>query len=169
MDSSWRAVQVVANHEKRVAQHLTARSLEHYLPLFSQKSHWTDRTVNLKRPLFPGYVFLRFAPHEKLAVVSVPGVLHLVGNGPAASISCAEIEKIRAALVEGYPVQPHPRISVGMRVRICNGIFEGTEGLVTNLRQSCRGVLALSAVEQCFSLEAQIQDIEVLDGVLCTF
>lgn len=167
MDSSWRALQVVANHEKRVAQHLAARSLEHYLPLFSQKSHWTDRTVNLERPLFPGYVFIRFAPRDKLTVVSVPGVVHLVGNGPAGSISCSEIDKIRTGLIEGYSLQPHPRIDVGMRVRICRGIFEGTEGLVAHLRQSCRVVLALSAVEQCFSLEAQIQDIEVLDGVPC--
>jgi hypothetical protein len=37
MDTTWRALQVVANHEKRVVQHLTARSLEHYLPLYSQK------------------------------------------------------------------------------------------------------------------------------------
>jgi transcription antitermination factor NusG len=167
MDSSWRALQVVANHEKRVAQHLTARSLEHYLPLFSQKSHWTDRTVNLERPLFPGYVFIRFALRDKLAVVSLPGVVHLVGNGPAASISCVEIDKIRAALAKGYSLQPHPRIAVGMRVRIRNGVFEGTEGLVTNLRQHCRIVLALPGIEQCFSLEAQIQDIEILDNVPC--
>jgi len=162
MDASWRALQVVANHEKRVAQHLTTRSLEHYLPLYSQKSHWTDRTVVLKRPLFPGYVFVRFIQQKKPTVVSTPGVLHLVGNGPAATISCIEMEKIRAALTDGYCLQPHPRVDAGMRVRIRSGIFEGTEGLVTDLRQGCKVVLALSGVEQCFSLEVQIRDIETL-------
>lgn len=162
MDTTWRALQVVANHEKRVVQHLTARSLEHYLPLYSQKSHWTDRTVVLQRPLFPGYVFVRFIQQEKSKVVSTPGVLHIVGNGSAATISCIEIEKIRAALKDGYCLQPHPKVVVGMRVRIRSGIFEGAEGLVTDLRQSRKVVLALSAVEQCFSLEVQIQDIEAL-------
>jgi hypothetical protein len=47
-----------------------------------------------------------------------------------------------------------------MHVRISSGIFEGREGVVTDLRQSCKVVLALSGVEERFSLEMQLQDIE---------
>jgi len=54
----WRVLHVIANHEKRVVQHLASRSLEHYLPLYSLKSQWSDRTVALERPLFPCYVLL---------------------------------------------------------------------------------------------------------------
>ncbi len=94
-DSPWRVLHVVANHEKRVAQHLMARSLEHYLPLYSLRSKWTDRVVDLERPLFTGYIFVRFAREARLSVVSAPGVLRLLGSGIGETVSAEEIERIR--------------------------------------------------------------------------
>ena len=82
-ESPWHVLHVAANHEKRVAQHLTVRSLEHYLPLYTVRSKWTDRVVNLERPLFAGYVFVRYSPQARLAVVSTPGVLRLLLSGRA--------------------------------------------------------------------------------------
>lgn len=162
MDSPWHAVQVLTNHEKRVTQHLSCRSLEHYLPVYSERSRWTDRTVTLERPLFPGYVFVRFEPRERLRVLSTPGVLHLLGRGSADLIPCEEIERIQAALAHGYRLQPHPDISKGMRVRLKTGIFADVEGRVTEIRQNCRVVLALSGVDQCFSMETRMEDLEII-------
>ena len=71
----WRVLHVISNHEKRVVQHLASRSLEHYLPLYALKSRWSDRTVALERPLFPGYVFTRFAPTERIGALSTPGAV----------------------------------------------------------------------------------------------
>src|SRR3984885_11425657 len=71
----WRVLHVIANHEKRVVQHLASRGLEHYLPLYALKSRWSDRTVALERPLFPGYVFTRFPSTERIGALSTPGVL----------------------------------------------------------------------------------------------
>lgn len=41
----WRVLLATANHEKKVAQHLSVRALERYLPLHTGRSCWTDRTV----------------------------------------------------------------------------------------------------------------------------
>src|SRR5579863_7545202 len=101
MHDPWNAVQVLTNHEKRVTQHLSSRSLEHYLPTYPERSRWTDRTVTLERPLFPGYVFVRFNIAERLIVLSTPGVLHLIGKGAAGQIPCNEIDRIQAALAQG--------------------------------------------------------------------
>jgi len=156
--NAWCVLQVLTNHEKRVAQHLTVRSLEHYLPLYTERSRWTDRTVTLLRPLFPGYLFVRYAQQSRFALVSTPGVLRLLGNETVDTISAAEVERIRAALAEGYILRPHGNVSVGTRVRVTRGMFEGVEGIVTELRRKCSVVITLEAVEQCYSLEA----IEVL-------
>ena len=166
MDKPWHAVQVRTNHEKRVAQHLASRSLEHYLPTYLERSEWTDRAVILERPLFPGYVFIRFVAGERIAVLSTPGILHLLGKGTIGTIPCLEIERIQAALAQGYLLQPHPIIATGMRIRIKNGVFAGVEGSVTEIRHNCKVVLALSGVDQFFSLEAKIRDIEVVSGRL---
>jgi len=160
--NAWCVLQVLTNHEKRVAQHLTVRSLEHYLPLYTERSRWTDRTVTLLRPLFPGYLFVRYAQASRYSLVSTPGVLRLLGNETVDTISATEVERIRAALAEGYILRPHGSVSVGTRVRVTRGMFEGVEGVVTELRRKCSVVITLEAVEQCYSLEASLDDIEVL-------
>jgi len=33
LENPWHVLHVIANHEKRVAQHLDVRAVEHYLPL----------------------------------------------------------------------------------------------------------------------------------------
>ncbi|MGA2338374.1 MAG: transcription termination/antitermination NusG family protein [Terracidiphilus sp.] len=161
-DSPWRVLHVVANHEKRVARHLTARSLEHYLPLYAVRSKWTDRVVDLERPLFAGYVFVRFPREERISVVSAPGVLRLLGSGVGETVSAAEIERIREGLASGYILRPHPTVSVGELVRVHRGVFAGVEGVVTELRHQCKVIIALAATRQCFSLEMDLDDIEVL-------
>ena len=161
MNRPWHAVQVMTNHEKRVTQQFASRCVEHYLPVYTEKSKWTDRTVTLHRPLFPGYLFIRFGPAERLRVLGTPGVLHLLGNGSTGLIPSTEIAKIQAALAQGYLLHPHPHITKGMSVRLKHGIFAGMEGKVTELRSHCRVVLALSGVDQCFSLAATIDEIEI--------
>jgi hypothetical protein len=37
----WQVLHVLANHEKRVAQHLVVRSVEHYLPFYTERVKWT--------------------------------------------------------------------------------------------------------------------------------
>jgi transcription antitermination factor NusG len=161
-ESPWQVLHVVANHEKSVAQHLSVRSLEHYLPLYTERSKWTDRSVILERPLFTGYVFVRFSPHVKLSVVSTPGVIRLLGDRESGTVGAGEIERIRNGLASGCLLRPHPHVSVGTPVRVLSGVFEGVEGIVSEFRHQCRVVIALSAVKQCFSLEVELGDIDVL-------
>jgi transcriptional antiterminator NusG len=163
MEHPWRVLHVIANHEKRVVQHLASRSLEHFLPLYALKSRWSDRTVALERPLFPGYVFTRFAAAERIGVLSTPGVLSLLGGGDLGEVAADEIARIREGLATGQTLRPHPAISKGTRVRVRNGVFEGAEGLVTELRGQCKVILAVRAISQCFSLCVESSDLEVVN------
>lgn len=158
----WQVLHVRSNYEKRVAQHLTVRSVEHYLPLYSQRVKWTDRTVMTERPLFSGYVFARFSPDARVTVISTPGVVRSLGDDQGSLVSYAELERIREGLSSGLLLRPHARVSVGQAVRVRSGIFEGVEGVVTEFRQQCKVIIALAAVQQCFSLELELGDIEVL-------
>jgi transcription antitermination factor NusG len=158
----WHVLHVMANHEKRVALQLSLRSIEHYLPLYAERSRWSDRTVTLERPLFPGYVFVRFSLETRLPVLSTPGVLKILGKRGAEKVDYSEVDRIRRGLANGYALRPHTGISTGTRVRVCNGMFEGMEGIVSELRRNCSVIIRLSTVEQYFSLEADLDDLEVL-------
>jgi transcription antitermination factor NusG len=162
-DSPWHVLHVIANHEKRVAQHLSVRSLDHYVPLYNERSRWTDRSVDLERPLFTGYVFVRFSPESKLSVISTPGVLRLLGDAQRDTVSDDEIGRIRDGLASGCLLRPHSFVSFGTHVRVRGGVFGGVDGIVTDFRHHCKVVIALTAIQQCFSLEVELGDIQVLE------
>lgn len=161
-EGRWRVLHVITNHEKQVTHQLAVRGVEHYLPLYSERSRWSDRVVTLERPLFAGYVFARFAPAARIAVISAPGVVRLLGDRYSDTIDPEEIQRIQTALRNGCELRPHPLPAVGTRVRVTAGVFAGTEGIISELRQRCKVVIALAAARQAFSLEMASTDIEVL-------
>lgn len=158
----WQVLYVAANHEKKVAQHLSTRSIEHYLPLYTERSRWSDRWVMVQRPLFVGYVFVRCSSRTRLSAVSAPGVIRLLGNSTKDTVSSAEIEKIRQGLASGHLLCPYFELPAGTPVRVQRGIFEGTEGLVAEFRQRCKVLMTVSSIRQHFTLEVDHSDIEVL-------
>jgi transcription antitermination factor NusG len=166
LEAPWHVLHVFANHEKRVAQHLAARSLEHYLPLYTERSRWTDRSVDVERPLFTGYVFVRFSPRTRLSLISTPGVIRLLGEDERNRVSCTEIDRIRDGLAHGCLLRPHSGAALGARVRVKGGVFDGVEGVVTEIRHQCKVIISLSTVQQCFSLEVELRDIEILNKVV---
>jgi transcriptional antiterminator RfaH len=159
----WHVLHVAPNHEKKVAIHLLHRSVEHFLPLYRERSQWSDRSVMLERPLFPRYIFVRFARESRGTVISLPGALKVLGRGASDVVDPEDVERIRSALASGYILRPHSAVSVGTRVRVRSGIFTGQEGMVVELRSSCKVVISMSAVRQCYSLETEIGNIEILD------
>ncbi|MGH9607860.1 MAG: transcription termination/antitermination protein NusG [Terracidiphilus sp.] len=164
----WQVLQVNTNCEKKVVQHLAVRSLEHYLPLYSERSRWSDRVVPMERPLFTGYVFVRFSPQARRSVVSTPGVLRLLGSDERYMVSAAEIDRIRKGLASGCLLRPHQGLTVGTQVRVRSGVFEGAEGVVTEMRRQCKVVIAMAAIRQFFSLEVGVGDVEVLKSAVGT-
>jgi len=54
-------------------------------------------------------------------------------------------------------------MAVGTNVRVRGGIFDGVKGVVADLRNECKVIIALSGVQQCFSLEIAIDQLEVVD------
>jgi transcription antitermination factor NusG len=161
-DTSWWVLHVNSNHERRVVQHLVARSVDCYLPLYTERRRWTDRAVVVQRPLFPGYVFTRFTPQERISVISTPGVLQVLGDAAHDRVSGDEIERIQSGLAGGLSLRPDAGVAIGTRVLVCNGVFAGSQGMVKELRHQCRVVLSVAGVQQFFSLEVHLDDLELL-------
>lgn len=162
--SPWHVLFVIANHEKKVSEHLSVRSVEHYLPLYTERSRWSDRWVMVERPLFVGYVFVRYSSQIRLNMISTPGVVRLLGDSTNDTVGCDEIERIREGLASGCLLRPHFDLPVGTPVRVRRGVFEGTEGVVAELRQRCKVVMTLSCITQSFSLELDREDLEIVRG-----
>src|SRR2546427_13261583 len=78
----WYAVWTRSQCEPKVEEGLRRRRFGVFLPRVSVSSRRRDRRLLLARPLFPGYVFLRFAPSREgyLRVTSTEGVVRIIGE-----------------------------------------------------------------------------------------
>jgi transcription antitermination factor NusG len=156
----WYAAYTRANHEKRASEQFGAGRVEHFLPLYSSVRRWKDRRVTLEMPLFPGYVFVRIALRDRLRVLQIPGVAHLVGfNGTPAALPADEIEALRASLVEGVKVQPYPYLTVGQRVSLRSGPLVGLTGILVRRKSGARFVVSVDLIQRSVSLEIDEADL----------
>jgi len=159
-EQRWYAAYTCANHEKRVAAELRARSVEHFVPLYNSVRRWKDRRVQLDLPLFPGYVFVRLALRDKLRVLQIPSLVRLVSfNGQPAPLSNDEMEALRRSLTERLNAQPHPYLNVGRRVRVVSGPLTGLEGIIVRKKNHFRFVISLHLIMRSVSVELDDADI----------
>jgi transcription antitermination factor NusG len=159
----WFAAHTSANHEKRVAEQLVVRSVEHFLPLYQSVRRWSDRRVELQLPLFPGYVFVRLALCDRLRVLQVPGVAKLVGsNGTPSALPREEIDALRTSLANGGRTQPHPYLTVGRRVRVKAGPLAGMEGILVKRKNRARFVMTVELIQRAMAIEIDEADLDAV-------
>jgi transcription antitermination factor NusG len=146
----WYAAYTCPRHEKWVAKQLTDRRMESFVPLYHSVHQWKDRRKTVEVALFPNYVFVRIDPAERLRVLQVPGVVHLVSfNGRPAPLPALEIEALRSGLNQAMHMEPCAYLHTGDRVRVVHGPLIGsllTAGLLVGVRPVSR-VLAESMRE----------------------
>lgn len=159
--SHWYALQTRANHEKRLAEQLIRRSVEHFLPLYESMRRWKDRRVKLQLPLFPGYILVRIDARDRLRVLQTPGAARLVSsNGAPVPLPDSEIEALRRKLNGEVVVEPHPYLRIGRRVRVRNGTLAGFEGILIRKKQKYRLVLSIDTIMRSVAAEVDIADVE---------
>jgi transcription termination/antitermination protein NusG len=160
-EARWYAAYTCANHEKRVAEQLSARAVECFLPAYSSVRRWKDRRVTLQLPLFPGYVFVRTELRNRSQILQIPGVSRLVGfNGKPAALPEEEIDALRTGLIHGVRAEPHPYLNVGRRARIKLGPLAGLEGIVLRWKGNWRVVLSLDLIQRSVVVDVDAASLE---------
>jgi transcription antitermination factor NusG len=150
----WRALTVKSRQEQIASQNLRGRGLEEFLPLYSSKRTWSDRTKLIDLPLFPGYVFCRVPDAQRLLAVSAPGVASIVRfGGQDAVVEEHEIDGIRRMLAAGLPVEPWPHVRAGHVVEIHSGPLSGLRGKVVREKGLWRLVVNVELLHRSVSAE----------------
>src|SRR5438093_857008 len=107
MESNWVVIQVRSRHEKSISRILGSKGYEQLLTVYRSKRTWVDRVREVDLPLFPGYVFCRFSPEDRIPIVTTPGVVDIVRFGRTfAEIDPAEIAALQALIKSQLPAQP---------------------------------------------------------------
>lgn len=165
----WFAIHTISRHEKRVAEHLTVRRLETFLPLYSSMRRWKNGCrVKVELPLFPCYLFVRLSRQDKSCALQIPGVLSFVGvAGRPAALAESEIDALRSG-IQALNCEPHPYLVVGERVRIKKGPLAGFEGILVRKKGALRVVISLNLILRSIAIEVDAADVEPI-GIRVTF
>jgi transcription antitermination factor NusG len=131
---------------------------ECYLPTSKNTRQWSDRTKDVEVPLFPGYLFCRMNPHNRLPVLMTPGVLQIVGVGKTPiPVEEEEIAAIQRVGKSGLPTMPWPYLEVGHVVRIEEGPLRGLTGIVQKIKSGLKLVLSVSLLQRSVAVEIDRQ------------
>src|SRR5215469_1492016 len=166
-DAKWYAIRTRSRHEKVVGRELDAQGIPLFLPLVTSVRQWSDRRTKVEMPLFPGYAFVRvdYFSGDRVRVLRTTGVVDFVGQkAEGSSIPDEQIESIRTILIRNVPVKDHPFLSVGQRIRVCNGALSGVEGILVAVKGARQLVISVEPIQRslCISLDDyQIENLSV--------
>jgi transcription termination/antitermination protein NusG len=150
----WYALQVRPRYEKTIASALLSKGYEGFLPLYIQRSRWSDRIKEVKLPLFPGYLFCRFDVSKRLPILVTPGVIRIIGiGGTPYPVDEHEIQALQAIIISNLQAQPWSYMNVGQKVRIEFGVLAGVEGILTGVKGSSKLVVSVSLLKRSVAVE----------------
>jgi transcription antitermination factor NusG len=162
----WFALRLRSNYERITATHLRERGYEEFSPSYKVEKRWSDRTKQIDQFLFPGYIFCRFDPNDRLPILTVPGVVDVVGFGKAPQhIPEAEIERVRRMVESGLLVTPYPYVQVGQAVLIERGPLSGVEGILAEVKGKARLVVSVDLLRRSVSAEVDRHSIRPIQSL----
>jgi transcriptional antiterminator NusG len=147
---NWFAVRVKSNRERVTSLGLSGKGYEVFLP---EHVRDTPRANPYPAPLFPGYLFCRFDVNRRLPVLTVPGVVHIVGVGKTPlPVSEDEIGSLRVVVSASLPIKADEVYTVGDKVQIDRGPLVGVTGVVVGSQRK-KLVVSITLLQRSVSVE----------------
>ena len=153
--TQWYALQIQARLGNTASACLRGKGYEEFLPVYRSRRRWSDRIKTIDVPLFPGYLFCRFDPQDRIVpILTTPGIIGIVAAGRVPiPVDEAEIEAVRQVVRSGLAVQKWPHLRVGSRIYIERGPLTGIEGVVVNDDKVYRLIVSVSLLQRSVAVE----------------
>ena len=129
MKRDWFVLHVKPRTEKKVMTYLERYGYFRHLPVYVKVTKVQRRKVRRELPLFPGYVFTRLLPEERIRILQTN---LLVGTIPVMQprMMIHQLRQIAHASRGGPEMRPVHPFKSGDYVRVVYGPMRGTEGYV---------------------------------------
>ena len=157
----WHVLYVKPRCEKKAAAHAVRLGVEAYLPLRRETKLYQRRRVTVDKPVFRGYLFVRFSPSQRAEVLRSHTVVHVLDVADQAGFE-RDLEQVRQALAIDPTLNVERTLKPGRRVRITTGPFMGLEGVVQTVRGAQRVLLAVEMIGQAVVINAETAFLEPL-------
>ena len=126
MSKEWFVLQFKSNSHHIAAKNLNRQGFEVFLPLQNTTSRKASRFINSNRPLFPGYMFIRFdkAESEWHKINNTYGVSRLITfNSILKSIPTSFVDSLMKRYDLSGKLLPIAKLKKGDQVTVLKGPF----------------------------------------------
>src|SRR5580658_9868847 len=115
----WFALHVRIYKHDGVEISLRNKGFEVFAPRYTARRVVAGRERQVQAPLFPGYLFCALDALEPLPVLTIPGVIRILGTGNAlTAVSAGELDAVRRTIASGLPVEPLDSFQPGEPVQV---------------------------------------------------
>ena len=150
----WHALYTRHQHEKSVAQTLSNKGHNIFLPLYATTHNWRNRPQKLLLPLFPCYVFVQGGMDRQTEIVSTLGMISIVKwSGLPAVVPAGQIGAIRRLVENPSRIEPYSNLQRGDRVKVISGSLQGLEGILIGIKGKYRLVVSMEMLAQAVAVE----------------
>ena len=130
-DQAWFALRVRSSSELLAARQIEGLGYQSLAPTYPTRRRWSDRMKEVQAPLFPGYIFCRMNPVERLPVLKCSSVIEVVSSGRVPlEVDPAEIDAIWRIVETNSRCEPHPYLTLGQSVELDRGPLKGMSGIL---------------------------------------
>ena len=126
MSKEWFILQFKSNSHHQAVENLNRQGFETFLPLYDTTSRKLSRFISTSKPLFPGYMFIRFdkTKTDWHKINNTYGVSRLVTfNSILKSIPTTFISTLMRQYDLSGKLQPIQRLKKGGQVSVLKGPF----------------------------------------------
>ena len=141
MSKEWFILQFKSNSHHLAEKNLKRQGFETFLPLHDATSRRTSRFINTSKPLFPGYMFIKFdrAESQWHKINNTYGVSRLITfNSLLKSIPTKFVDSLMKRYDSSGKLIPIQKLKEGDRVKILKGPFADFIASVENYESEQR-------------------------------
>ena len=150
----WFALQTRPKNERKVERLLKQKAYDCFVPIYRSKRKWSDRTVEIDFPLFPGYVFCRFNASALGKAISTQGVTRVVGfGGSPAEVAREEIDALRLLARTSLLREPWKYLPNGTQVLVETGPLAGIQGVIKADDNKKQLVISITLLQRSVAIQ----------------
>ena len=157
----WFVVHTKPRWEKKFAHYCKLHNINYYLPLIDSVRVYHERKVIFKKPLFPGYIFLKCQKEDKSLLFRSGSIVRFI-SVPAEAELLDDLENIYRSLSADQPIKNHSFVKEGYKVKITGGSFVDVEGVVIDADNPNEVIVGIHIIQQAICVKVDPAHIELI-------
>jgi transcriptional antiterminator RfaH len=162
--NSWTAASTHQHKESVAVVNLERQGFEAYCPVIRRRLRHAGRVTEAKRPLFPGYVFVRINPSKDQwrPIMSTMGIRSLIKFGDhLGMLPDGFVDGLREREADGVIPLPRARDTYdpGEKVRLRDGPFDGLIATVLSCDPKGRLQLLLGLLATSVKVKSTVDNV----------